>query len=192
MRRKIFSAIFFSAAVVWALATLVVIALSGDLKLSKEALYTIVIASIVGILLVAVIAVIASKWIADSISGELNKIDWDKPEDSNASPEFLPLIEQITKKNEQIASQMSELKREHENRDRMRREFTANVSHELKTPIALIQGYSEGLLENVNSDPESRKFYAEVILDETNKMDKNNYLEERLARATQIRNQIEN
>ena len=27
-------------------------------------------------------------------------------------------------------------------------------------------------MENVNSDPESRKFYAEVILDETNKMDK--------------------
>mgnify|MGYP000270182424 FL=1 len=42
--------------------------------------------------------------------------------------------------------------------DQMRREFLANVSHELKTPIALIQGYAEGLLEDVNSDPESRKF----------------------------------
>jgi len=56
--------------------------------------------------------------------------------------------------------------------DEMRKSFISDVSHELKTPIALIQGYSEGLLENVNSDPESRKFYAEVILDETNKMDK--------------------
>ena len=46
------------------------------------------------------------------------------------------------------------------------------MSHELKTPIALIQGYSEGLIENVNSDEESRKFYAEVILDEATKMDK--------------------
>ena len=54
----------------------------------------------------------------------------------------------------------------------MRKSFISDVSHELKTPIALIQGYSEGLLENVNSDEESRKFYAEVILDETNKMDK--------------------
>ena len=54
----------------------------------------------------------------------------------------------------------------------MRKSFISDVSHELKTPIALIQGYSEGLLENVNDDPESRKFYAEVILDETNKMDK--------------------
>lgn len=56
--------------------------------------------------------------------------------------------------------------------DEMRKSFISDVSHELKTPIALIQGYSEGLLENVNNDEESRKFYAEVILDETNKMDK--------------------
>ena len=56
--------------------------------------------------------------------------------------------------------------------DEMRKSFISDVSHELKTPIALIQGYSEGLLENVNTDEESKKFYAEVILDETNKMDK--------------------
>ena len=54
----------------------------------------------------------------------------------------------------------------------MRKTFISDVSHELKTPIALIQGYSEGLIENVNTNEEDRKFYAEVILDETNKMDK--------------------
>ena len=56
--------------------------------------------------------------------------------------------------------------------DEMRKQFISDVSHELKTPIALIQGYAEGLIENVNTDDESRKFYAEVILDESNKMDK--------------------
>lgn len=56
--------------------------------------------------------------------------------------------------------------------DEMRKSFISDVSHELKTPIALIQGYSEGLIENVNTDDESRKFYAEVILDEATKMDK--------------------
>ena len=55
--------------------------------------------------------------------------------------------------------------------DEMRKQFISDVSHELKTPIALIQGYAEGLVENVNTDEESRKFYAEVILDESNKMD---------------------
>ncbi len=56
--------------------------------------------------------------------------------------------------------------------DEMRKQFISDVSHELKTPIALIQGYAEGLVENVNNDEESRKFYAEVILDEAEKMDK--------------------
>lgn len=55
--------------------------------------------------------------------------------------------------------------------DEMRKQFISDVSHELKTPIALIQGYAEGLQENINTDEESRKFYTEVILDEANKMD---------------------
>jgi len=54
--------------------------------------------------------------------------------------------------------------------DEMRREFLSNVSHELKTPIALIQGYAEGLREGINDDPESTDYYCEVIMDEASKM----------------------
>lgn len=54
--------------------------------------------------------------------------------------------------------------------DEMRKEFLANVSHELKTPIALIQGYAEGLQECINEDQESRDFYCDVIIDEAVKM----------------------
>ncbi|MBD5542065.1 MAG: HAMP domain-containing protein [Lachnospiraceae bacterium] len=54
--------------------------------------------------------------------------------------------------------------------DEMRREFLSNVSHELKTPIALIMGYAEGLKEEINQDPESREFYCDVIMDEAGKM----------------------
>lgn len=75
----------------------------------------------------------------------------------------------------QLRNSNIELERDIEEKskiDEMRKSFISDVSHELKTPIALIQGYSEGLVENVNTDEESRKFYAEVILDETNKMDR--------------------
>ena len=54
--------------------------------------------------------------------------------------------------------------------DEMRKEFIANVSHELKTPIALIQGYAEGLTEGMAEDAESRDYYCEVIMDEAAKM----------------------
>lgn len=57
-----------------------------------------------------------------------------------------------------------------EKMESMRSEFLSNVSHELKTPIALVQGYAEGLKENVNSDDESRDFYCDVIIDEASKM----------------------
>ena len=45
----------------------------------------------------------------------------------------------------------------------MRKQFISDVSHELKTPISLIQGYAEGLIENVNTDEESRKVVLEEI-----------------------------
>jgi len=67
----------------------------------------------------------------------------------------------------------SELQRDLEKKtqiDEMRREFLSNVSHELKTPLALIQGYAEGLKENIEDSDEDRDFYCEVIMDEANKM----------------------
>ena len=69
----------------------------------------------------------------------------------------------------------NELEKDIENKskiDEMRKQFISDVSHELKTPISLIQGYAEGLIENVNTDEENKNFYSEVILDEANKMDK--------------------
>ncbi|MCR4842509.1 MAG: HAMP domain-containing histidine kinase [Eubacterium sp.] len=54
----------------------------------------------------------------------------------------------------------------------MRTDFLSNVSHELKTPIALIQGYAEGLKESVSDDAESREFYCDVIMDEADKMNR--------------------
>ena len=55
--------------------------------------------------------------------------------------------------------------------DEMRREFLSNVSHELKTPIALIQGYAEGIKE-MDLDKESREMYLDVISDEAVKMNR--------------------
>lgn len=85
------------------------------------------------------------------------------------------LSEKLEKTIKQLKTTNFELEKDVEEKsqiDEMRKSFISDVSHELKTPIALIQGYSEGLIENVNTDEESKKFYAEVILDEATKMDK--------------------
>lgn len=94
----------------------------------------------------------------------------------------------------ELKSANNELKSDIENKiqiDEMRKEFLSNVTHELKTPIALIQGYAEGLQDNINEDPEDREFYCEVIIDEANKM---NNMVKKLLNLNQIefgKNQIE-
>lgn len=85
------------------------------------------------------------------------------------------LSEQLERNIRELKNANNELKLDIENKiqiDEMRKEFLSNVSHELKTPIALIQGYAEGLLDNISEDKESRDFYCEVIVDEANKMNK--------------------
>lgn len=85
------------------------------------------------------------------------------------------LSETLEKTISELKTANNELQRDIEQRERideMRKEFLSNVSHELKTPIALIQGYAEGLQECINDDPESRSFYCEVIMDEADKMNK--------------------
>ena len=85
------------------------------------------------------------------------------------------MSEQLEKTISELKSANNELQKDIESKiriDQMRREFLNNVSHELKTPIALVQGYAEGLKENISDDPESREFYCDVIMDEAAKMNK--------------------
>lgn len=51
----------------------------------------------------------------------------------------------------------------------MRKEFTANVSHELKTPIGIIEGYAEGIRDGIVKDKDA-ELYLETIIDEAKKM----------------------
>lgn len=98
-----------------------------------------------------------------------------KDEINNLGRSINIMSEKLEKTIKQLRDTNIELEKDIEEKsklDEMRKTFISDVSHELKTPIALIQGYSEGLIENVNTDDESRRFYAEVILDETNKMDR--------------------
>lgn len=56
--------------------------------------------------------------------------------------------------------------------DEMRKDFLSSVSHELKTPLAIMMGYAEGLKEFIDDDKEQRDYYCDVIIDEANKMDR--------------------
>ena len=77
-------------------------------------------------------------------------------------------IAELNQKNRQL---LADVEKERQ-LDKMRKEFVSNVSHELKTPLALILGYAEGLRENVAQDDQSKDYYCGVIMEEAEKMDR--------------------
>lgn len=115
-----------------------------------------------------------------AISERMKHLDFDAKYTKSSKTEIALLGQNINELSETLEATISELKNannelmrdiEKKNKtDEMRKEFLSNVSHELKTPIALIQGYAEGLKEDINDDAESRDFYCEVIMDEAAKM----------------------
>ncbi len=114
------------------------------------------------------------------LSRRMTELDFNAKFSGKQKNEFSFLGEHMNQMSRKLEQTISELKtanltlqKDIEQKiqiDEMRKEFLSNVSHELKTPIALIQGYAEGLKECVNEDSESRDFYCEVIMDEAGKM----------------------
>ena len=127
------------------------------------------------------------------ISERMKHLDFDAKYTGNDKTEIAVLGRNINELSETLETTISELKTANnellkdierkEQIDEMRKEFLSNVSHELKTPIALIQGYAEGLKEGINDDAESREFYCDVIMDESSKM---NTLVKRLLTLNQL------
>ena len=114
------------------------------------------------------------------ISERMTHLDFEVKYSGKSRNEISFLGENINKMSEALEQTISELKtannelmkdiQKRTEIDEMRKEFLSNVSHELKTPIALIQGYAEGLQVGVNDDEESKNYYCNVIADEANKM----------------------
>lgn len=75
-------------------------------------------------------------------------------------------LSELKTANARLQTDMEQTARQNEARNR----FIRNVSHELKTPISLIQTYAEGLHENIAADPADREYYCTVIEDEAQKL----------------------
>ena len=116
------------------------------------------------------------------LSDRMANLDFEAKYTSGGNNEIGELGDNFNRMSQKLEKAISELKQannslqqdieQKEKMEQMRTEFMGNVSHELKTPIALIQGYAEGLKEGVNDDPESRDFYCDVIMDEAGKMNR--------------------
>ena len=141
-------------------------------------------------LVVLVVALLWVFWFSKKISkpiSEMNvltknmaNLNFDRKLSPNSNDEIGQLAVSINNLSEKLnvtlrnlnasnAQLRNEIELEHQ-LDTMRRGFVANVSHELKTPIAIIQGYAEGIKLDINSA--SKDKYLDVIIDESHRMNK--------------------
>ena len=144
--------------------------------------------AVIGFIITVIITFLITKMITSpilqlaEISNKMGKLDFTARYDGKRSDEIQTLGQNMNYMSDRLKKAISKLQdanevlkediKRKEAIDEMRKDFIANVSHELKTPIALIQGYAEGLNEGLCEDEESRKYYTEVIMDESEKMNK--------------------
>ncbi len=77
-------------------------------------------------------------------------------------------ISQLSNANERLKEDINVI----EKSEKMREEFVSSASHELKTPVAIIQGYANGLKDMKETDIEQKQHYLDVIIAESEHMDK--------------------
>lgn len=114
------------------------------------------------LLLILVIAVVISgisaTWISKKIVNPLNSINLDEPQDSDVYEELKPFTKRIAEDNFEKAQ-----------REEIRAQYTANVSHELKTPLTSISGFAEILMQG-GTDPKITMDFSKTIYDEAQRM----------------------
>lgn len=100
-----------------------------------------------------------------SLIEPINNLDLEHPLENVCYQELSPLLKRVDQQNRQIARQVEELKEA----EAMRREFSANVSHELKTPLMSISGYAE-LMMNGMAGPEHVQDFSGRIYHEASRL----------------------
>ncbi|MBS5523615.1 MAG: two-component sensor histidine kinase [Clostridiales bacterium] len=128
------------------------------LSISTDSVYALYISMLPVLMIILVvfiiIVLILARRMTNGIVRPINNLDLVKPENGCPYEELEPLLARIHRQNE-----------ERQKNEKMRREFSANVSHELKTPLTSISGYAE-LMKDGMVRPEDVSSFAEKIYKE--------------------------
>ncbi|WP_350455539.1 sensor histidine kinase [Slackia heliotrinireducens] len=116
-------------------------------------------------LLAAALSAVLARTITRKVVTPLLSVDLDEPLESEAYEEVEPLLSRIATQRSELIGQNEQL----EKSMNMRKEFTGNISHEMKSPLQVIGGYAE-LIESGVAGPEDTKRFASLIRSESHAM----------------------
>ncbi len=106
---------------------------------------------IIALIIGSIIAYFVAKKLANDLVEPLEKINLDHPLTGDSYDELAPFLSRIDKQNKELLAISN-----------MRREFTANVSHELKTPLQSISGYAEIIEEGIAKEEDIPRFVKKI------------------------------
>lgn len=172
MKKKLFAAIFFtSLCALFIGISIGFILVYTDFKETpwETAALGATFAFVVLSMIFAGIAILTSVSLSQKISKRVNNIDFDAPEKSKLPKEFNTLRQRIDTQNKEIEKRFKAITANHESQDNLRQQFTANVSHELKTPLTSVSGYAELIRDGLVAGENINRF-AGKIYDESQRM----------------------
>ena len=150
-----------------------VVLLHSPVKYMSSALKSGIYTLIFSILAALILASISAVWLSISFTKPLNKIRDTTTELAKGNYEVTTQIKQsdeigeLAKSIDKLALQLDKSSKESERFEKMRQNFIANISHELRTPITVIRGSIEAICDGIISDPEQLKDYNEQILSDS-------------------------
>ena len=150
-----------------------VVLLHSPVKYMSSALKSGIYTLIFSILVALILASISAVWLSISFTKPLNKIRDTTTELTKGNYEVTTQVKQsdeigeLAKSIDKLALQLDKSSKESERFEKMRQNFIANISHELRTPITVIRGSIEAICDGIISDPGQLKDYNEQILSDS-------------------------
>ena len=150
-----------------------VVLLHSPVKYMSSALKSGIYTLIFSILVALILASISAVWLSISFTKPLNKIRDTTTELAKGNYEVTTQVNQsdeigeLAKSIDKLALQLDKSSKESERFEKMRQNFIANISHELRTPITVIRGSIEAICDGIIKDSEQLKDYNEQILSDS-------------------------
>jgi putative sensor histidine kinase len=150
-----------------------VVLLHSPVKYMSSALKSGIYTLVFSILAALILAGISAVWLSISFTKPLNKIRNTTTELAKGNYEATTQVNQndeigdLAKSIDKLALQLDKSSKESERFEKMRQNFIANISHELRTPITVIRGSIEAICDGIIKDSEQLKDYNEQILSDS-------------------------